>query len=976
MAGAGYKLAHAYVEIVPQMQGVGRAITSAFDKYSSRAGKTGGRSSGAGFAKGILGTGAVMGAVSTITSKAFNAIASSLNGAISRVDTMNNFPKVMKNLGYSAQDAAKLVQKMSDRLQGLPTSLDSMTGMVQQLAPVTSSMGEATDLALALNDALLAGGKSTQLQANALEQYNQMLSAGKPDMQAWRSLMFAMPGQLNQVAKSLLGASANSMDLYEALKKGNLTFDDFNQALLKLDKEGLDGFGSFEQQARAATEGIGTAFANMQTRIRNNVAKVIDAIGGENIAGAINSFSSSFNVVGDAAAKMVTDVKNWLGKLWQALQDNGTVATFIAMWDKIRGAISDVVNMVVDWTHFAPPDSVANGIKLLADALMWVVDNAQTLIPILGTFGAALLAVKGYQALTNGLNSLTSTMNAVTTAAQGVSKGVILMMDMGGPVAVIKELAGKMKLVQAAQAAWNAVTTAATAIQGAFNAVLAANPIGVVVVAIGALVAALVWFFTQTEVGRQAWSTFVGWLQQAWQGIVDFASGLWQGLADFFGGLWTTISDAVSTAWDAITSFLSTIWQSIVDVATTIFTTLQTNIVNGFTVLGALLVAPLEAIRTVINTVFEWITGFISGQMESTNGIWSAAWGAIYTVVDTIWTAISTFLNTVIEGIKTFFRAFLDVLQGDWSGAWNEISSFFQNIWNGIIAFVQPIIDSLQSAISTAVNSIKSVWETIWGAISGYFQNIWNQMVAFYVPIINNIRNTISSVINAIRATWNSIWNAISSFFSGIWNGMVNAVSGAVRSIGNVVGTIFGVVTGALRGAGTWLVNIGKNIIQGLINGISSMINKVKDIITGIGSNILGWAQDVLGIHSPSRVMRDKVGVMIGRGLAEGVESQERLVDKAMSRILPEPNPVRIGVHGSYAAGMSPNYKTSSDTTNANLLAEVRALRGELGGVIRDNTNGDVRLMLDERTVAARLAPALDRELGNLPRRHMRGVVV
>ena len=179
------KLAEAYVQIVPSMKGVGNAIVSAFDGAGGRAGISGGKAAGSGFASGLKARmGAVIGAASAITGKAMDTIGSSISSAVSRADQMNNFPKVMKNLGYSSEDAAKSIKKISDSLDGLPTTSSAMTGMVQQLAPLTSNLDEATTISLAFNNAMLAGGASTMEQENALAQYTQMLSAGTVDMAA------------------------------------------------------------------------------------------------------------------------------------------------------------------------------------------------------------------------------------------------------------------------------------------------------------------------------------------------------------------------------------------------------------------------------------------------------------------------------------------------------------------------------------------------------------------------------------------------------------------------------------------------------------------------------------------------------------------------------------------------------------------------------------------------------------------------
>ena len=125
-------------------------------------------------------------------------------------------------------------------------------------------------------------------------------------------------------------------------------------------------------------------------------------------------------------------------------------------------------------------------------------------------------------------------MNTVTTAAKGVSNGIMLMMDLGGPVAMLKQMAGGLSLVKTAQTAWSTATKMATAVQGAFNAVIAANPIGAIVVGVAAFVAALVWFCTQTEVGRKVWAAFTSFISSAWQKAVDFVTNLGQNIANFF----------------------------------------------------------------------------------------------------------------------------------------------------------------------------------------------------------------------------------------------------------------------------------------------------------------------------------------------------------------------------------------------------------------------------------------------------------
>ena len=874
-----YQLAQAYVQIVPSMKGVGKAIENAFDGPSKSTGQKAGQSIGSGLSGGFAAkVGAVAGIASTVFSKVASVVTGSLNSAISRADQMNNFPKVMKNLGYSSEDAAASIKKISSALDGLPTTSSAMTGMVQQLAPLTSNLDQATNIALAFNNAMLAGGASTMEQENALTQYTQMLSAGKVDMQAWRSIQAAMPGQLNQVAEAMLGAGKNSNDLYEAMKNGSISFDDFNKKVMELNQNGFGKYASFAQQAKDATQGIGTAMENVKNRVAKAVQKVVEAVGVENIAGAINGFSSQFGKVGDAAASMVTGVKNWLGQLWQALKDNGALFTFKSLWDGLRDAIMGVVNMVIDWAHMIPPDGLANGIKLVADTLDWFVQHGKELAPIIIGIGTAFAAVKGYQALNSGLQALTGTMNTVTTAAKGVSNGIMLMMDLGGPVAMLKQMAGGLSLVKTAQTAWSTATKMATAVQGAFNAVIAANPIGAIAVAVAAVVAALAWFFTQTEAGRKAWAAFTSWLSETWAALVEGAKAIWNGLGEFLANLWSAISGGITSAWTSITSFLSGVWNGISTTATTIFNGIRDFIVNVFTVIGALIVAPLQAIQNGINTVFGWILSFITQQMNSTNTVWSTVWTAIYNVVSTIFGLISSCISTVVNAIRTVIVVFLSFLKGDWQGAWDAIKSFFTTTWDGIVAFLTPIINGIKTTIGNVLNAIQSVWASIWNAISGVVSTIWNAISGVVSTCIQNVRNTISTVLNAISGVWTSVWNRVSSFLGNIWHGITSAVSNGIQSVSNTVGRIKSTVLGAVSGAGRWLYDTGRQVIQGLINGIGGAFKWVKDTIGNLGKNLIGWAKGVLGIHSPSRIFRDEVGKWIPAGMAQGIDKASGLV--------------------------------------------------------------------------------------------------
>lgn len=381
------------------------------------------------------------GVVMAVGQKAVNAVtgavrgmASQVGNAVNRFDTLNNFPKIMKNLGYSTKDANQALSTMSEGIDGLPTSLDSIASASQKIAPLTGNLDKAAKVTVAMNNALLAGGKSAETQSNALEQFSQMLSAGKVDMQAWRSMLDAMPGQMNQLAQSLLGAGKNQADLYEAMKAGTVSFDDFNNALLQLNEKGLKAggkeFASFAEQAKSATGGIGTQIANLKTGVIKGITSMITE-------------ADKTLHIGAGIKKMSDGIKGTLDKVAKS-------KTFKIMLSGIKAFIKGAVPVVREFakafgaviaaTAKAASKSEAlkgalSGLKdMLIGAAQWIQQNADTVVKLAKAAVVLWAAFKGYKIissvvggvrmLTSGFGSLLGAGSKLITSSASVGTSI------------------------------------------------------------------------------------------------------------------------------------------------------------------------------------------------------------------------------------------------------------------------------------------------------------------------------------------------------------------------------------------------------------------------------------------------------------------------------------------------------------------------------------------------------------------------
>ena len=740
-------VARGSVLLTPKFDNLTGSITEQLNGAFSGAsaiGSKAGAQTGTNFSDGLSAkAGAVAGLVASISSKAFTAIGNSLGSAIQRVDTMNNFPKVMKNLGYSSQEAEASIKKMSASIDGLPTSLPGLTSMVQQLAPLCGSLDEATNIGIAFNDMCLASGASTADVSRAMQQYSQILSKGKPELQDWKTLQEVMPGQLNQVAKALIGPTANSKDLYNALKDGSITMDDFNAAVLKLDQEGVDGFASFAQQAKDSTQGIGTALDNISNRVAKAVQTIINAFGAENISGAINAFSGSFGKTADAIATVIYGIKDVVSK---------GVSGIASVFGQIKSALP---------SGFL--DGIVNAFNQLAPAIMPAITAFTLLLPVMGGMQKVFGIVSGFKSL-----------------------GAALSAVAGGPVGLV--IAAIAAVVVGLAALYNTNEDVRNAINSAWSGIQSA--------------AAQVWPYIQQAV-TTACSVIQGAVTQYWPVIQQVVTQVMGAVKDFVVAAWPTIQAAFTTACSVIQSIIQAVWpviQAVVSVVmsaiqlivTQVWPTVQNYISMACQVIMTVINAVWPVIQTIITTVMTVIMAVISAVWPIIQTVFSTACAVITAVINAVWPVIQTVITTVMQVINAVIGTVLAAIQGNWSGVWEGIKAIASTVWNGIKNIVSSVINAISGIISSVLGTIKGAWDSCWNGIKSAFSSIWK-----------GIKSAAKSGVDAVYNTVKSIKDKILGFFAGAGEWLVNSgkamLDGLGRGISNAIGGVVNTVKGGLE---------------------------------------------------------------------------------------------------------------------------------------------------------------------------------
>lgn len=376
-----------------------QGFTSTFDKATQKTESFGQK------LKSGLGFGAWMAIGQKAVSSVFGLISSSVGGAVKRFDTLNNFPKVMKSLGFGAKEAEASINKLGSGIEYLPTTLDKVASQTQQVVAVTGDLDEATRLTLALNNAMASGGQSAEQQASAINQWVQAMSKGKPDLQDWRALVQTAPAQMNQLAEATLGAGKTQSDLYEAMKNGSVSIDTVNKKMIELSEKGGKGITSWAKQAESAGGGIQMSMTNVKASVQRNMANIIDATsqmlskwGG--ISGIIGSVVPAFDKVGSTITDILTK-KISLKQGINTLSNDATNMMLKAM-DALGKAMPKIVKVGAEIIMTLTKSIGKNLPKLLNKAGEVMLKFISAVVKVLPK-----LIVTGLEALTNlasGLN--------------------------------------------------------------------------------------------------------------------------------------------------------------------------------------------------------------------------------------------------------------------------------------------------------------------------------------------------------------------------------------------------------------------------------------------------------------------------------------------------------------------------------------------------------------------------------------------
>ena len=647
-----------------------------------------------------------------------------------RADT-KQFETLMKSAGKTVDDFSRRNKRS---LESIANSANNMAGKVQG--------------AMKLLGATLVGGSfglnAFVKEASTLQSVRASFESLTGSAEGARKVMAQLnkfsletafsADDINAAARTLLGAGVSVDKLGSRMKwLGDIagaTGANLGQLVLPVSQALAKGKLDTQDFYQILNSGAGKVREVLQNELnKRGLGDIMTAmskgkVSAEILETALKTAASEGGFAFNGAAKQAQTFNGRMSNLQETISNVGleligvNKATGEIDPNGIFAQMSEKVEKATKWLE--------ENKEKIKDVAQIIINNIQ---PAIITLTALWASFKAIVVTSQIVDAITKVSDAVGKMGDGVKKAATWYQDLN-KAQIASSVSAKAHAV--AVGLQTAATNIATVAQTAFNVAMAANPIGLIVLAIAAVVAGLVWFFTQTEIGKQIFGEFVKFVSGVFGNIVSVIS---------------TVANAIIVPFQNFLAFVSPIFNTLWQIVSSIFILIVAVVATAIESIAQPFIWLFQNWQTVWNN----ICGFVST-------IWNMIVGVVTAYIDTMNAIISTIVNAIMTVISPIVNWINDnIIQ--------PIANFFSGLWNGIVQGVSGFIQGVMNVISPITNWIN---DNIIQPIANFFSGLWNGIVQGVTGLVTGIKNVFSSIVGIIKAPINAIIGGVNAVIRGL----------------------------------------------------------------------------------------------------------------------------------------------------------------------------------------------------------------
>lgn len=666
----------------------------------------------------------------------------------------------------SAQDLANTIRSLSNPTQVMTKNMAQMglnsMDVAQQLGK-KGLTGTMDDIYQAIMDHMGPGGKVLE------SAFNQSKLAA----QSAQTMLEKLPPSLQGLGKELLNNQITQKEWTKSLRGQDVLTANLGRQFASTAKNA----NGFSQQLRSG-QGPAMTFNGILANMTGGATGL-----GTSLAltgGHADTFAANVKSVSNAATEAGGHVKGW-GETQKdfntqlAQAQAGLTAMAIAIGTALMPAILTALKIGQQWAAFLSSHTVLLNV----------------LIGVIGTVVGAMIAFYVTQKMIAAYNGMVDAVKSVTGGLKllvlGYKDARLASRDLTGAMGTIggfarqatdgiKKMVAALFLQKDATIAQTAATEGATVAQEGFDAAADANPIGIIIMAIVALIAAIVWLVTHwkqaTKFLQDTWAAVAGFISTVVGAVINWLKANWPLVLDILLGPLGFVIGWIIKNWGAISGFFSQVFHAIGAIFTWLYDSIIKPWVDAITIV----------IKIVIVVMYLLWLGVIQPALKGIGALFTWLWDSI----------IKPAIDLIVAGVKVWGAIFTWLWQNAVIPAIQGVAAIFKWLYENIVV---PIVANIQTAIRVVGLIFTWLWQSV---VMPALHGIADVVNWVYNSIIRPVFQWIGQAVQTVGSVFSQVFGGIASIVSGAFNGVVDTIRGVFNTVISLVNGVIGGINSAL----------------------------------------------------------------------------------------------------------------------------------------------------------------------------------
>lgn len=511
------------------------------------------------------------------------------------------------------------------------------------------------------------------------------------------------------------------------------------------------------------------------------------------------------------------------------------------------------------------------------------------------------------------VNALASALSSgLGPAWDAVSSALAPVKPLLGPIgAGLAVAAGVIGTVVAVTKAWAIA-------QGILNAVLAINPVVLIVAAILGLVAALILAWRKSE-------TFRNVVMAVWNGIKAGVSAAVNAVKGAVSAAWNAIKGATSATWNAIKAVISGVWKGIVAAVKGYIAVWKAIVTGGFKAAQSVVKGTMSAIKSVIATAWKGVQVVVKGAVAVIKAVMGSGFSAASTVVSKYMTVIRTVIGTVLGVAKALVSGALAAIKAIFTGNFSALPGIASNTFGKVKSLISDALGRIKSAVVDGIRAVVDYFTGLGGKILGAVGNLGSLLFNAGKDIIGGLLDGITSMIGSVTSKLGELTSKIPD-----WKGPAKRDKTLLRKNGRL-------------------------IIRGLLDGFKDSVREVRDWLGKLTKEIGDYFGD--RFKSDKRARRATRAAMRDlRDEYRKITANARLRDRVVKRLERAEDRLagRIKARRDYAKGIREELLDSASVTSIETVNDAPLTAGFIAKGLRERLVAIRRYRADLATLRRR----------------------